>query len=193
MASSSNKQLLDDGWHDSRQSRVTCEEGLDLPYPQNAECETNAAPLFWDSPAMHAEYGPFTQLYRAMAERFSNANQAAHDRDRARITQLPVAEQESRQVNTNALANKRKKRYKAAEQQATDEIAVNDRDEHSEEDVEAITASIAPMRSVKRTARAPRAVLESDEEASTVDTAPVHRFKRATHASRVVIVISDDE
>jgi hypothetical protein len=49
------------------------------------------------------------------------------------------------------------------------------------------------MRSVKKTARAPRAVLESDEEASTVDTAPVHRFKRATHASRVVIVISDDE
>jgi hypothetical protein len=152
-----------------------------------------AAPLFWDSPAMHAEYGPFTQLYRAMVERFSNTNQAAHDRDRARITQLPVAEQESRRVNTNALANKRKKRYKAAEQQAADEIAVNDRDEHSEEDVEAITASTAPMLSVKRTTRAPRAVLESDEEASTVDTAPVHRFKRATHASRVVIVISDDE
>jgi hypothetical protein len=27
-----------------------------------------AAVLFWDTPAMHTEFGPFTQLYRAMAE-----------------------------------------------------------------------------------------------------------------------------
>jgi hypothetical protein len=152
-----------------------------------------AAPLFWDTPAMHAEYGPFTQLYRAIAERFSNANQAARDRDRARIAQLPQAKQDSRRVNINALANKRKKRCKAARQRAADEIAVNDGDEQSEEDVEAIMASTAPVHRLKRTARASRIVVESDDEASMASTAPVRRLERTTHAPRDVIVISDDE
>jgi hypothetical protein len=79
------------------------------------------------------------------------------------------------------LANKRKKRYNAAKQQAADELAVADGSEESDGGTEAK----APTRPAKRPARAPRAVLEKEG-------APTRPGTTAARASRLVVDSDDD-